>query len=94
MELIKAEHERSVMARLDHQNPSIKDVGDAVKLIIDKMWTEKRMAEFIEQRHNELCNKCPRVGSKTLSTKIIVALTSAISGLVGVIGTLAASLVK
>lgn len=94
MEKIKQEHEKNVMARLDRNNPTIKDVGDAVKLIIDKMWTEKHMAEFIEQQHNRLCKKCPRVGAKSLSTKIIVALVSAISGLVGVIGTLAASLVK
>lgn len=94
MKNIKQEHEKNVMARLDRTNPTIKDVGDAVKLIIDKMWTEKDMAEFIEQQHNRLCTKCPRVGAKSLSTKIIVALVSAISGLVGVIGTLAASLVK
>lgn len=94
METVKQEHERNVMARLDRDDPTIKDVGDAVKLIIDKMWTEKDMSEFIEQQHNRLCKECPRVGSKSLSTKIIVALVSAISGLVGVIGTLAASLVK
>ena len=93
MELIKAEHEKAIVARLDRQNPSIKDVGDAVKLIISKMWTEKRMDEYIEAKHNELCRVCPRANSG-MSSKMVTGLVSAIGTLAAAVGALVGALAK
>ncbi len=93
METVKQEHERNVMARLDRDNPTIKDVGDAVKLIIDKMWTEKRMDEYIEAKHNELCKVCPRANNG-MSNKMIAGLVSAIGTLGAAVGALVGALTK
>lgn len=95
MEHLKQEHERGIVARLDSPEPSIKDVGDAVKLIIDKMWTEKRMSEFIESKHNNLCKSCKRTATVTgISGKAVTAIASAASSVAAGLGALAGALMK
>ena len=93
MEHLKKKMEDNAIDALSKPNPSIKDVRDVLKLVIEKMWTEERLAEHIAQVHNALCAKCPKClpseGGK-LSGKLLALIGS----LVAIIGTLAGAVVK
>ena len=95
MDHIKKKMEDNAIDALSKPNPSIKDVRDVLNLIIEKMWTEERLAEHIAQVHNTLCAKCPKCasdGGGKMSGKLIAligALVTAVVGLAGAVVTLA-----
>ncbi len=58
MKHIKEKMEDEIVERLNHVHTP---ESDGIKLIIEKMWSEERLAEFIDRRHHELCERCPRI---------------------------------
>ena len=61
MDHLKKKMEDNAIDALSKPNPSIKDVRDVLNLIIEKMWSEERLAEYIHQVHDSLCANCPHV---------------------------------
>ena len=88
MEHLKQKMEDNAIDALTKRNPSIKDVRDVLNLIIEKMWSEERLAEFIHQVHDSLCANCPHVkgeGGK-MSGKLIALIGSLVTAVVGLAG--------
>lgn len=89
MDHIKKKMEDNAIDALQKPNPSIKDVRDVLKLVIEKMWTEERLAEHIAQVHNALCAKCPKCasdGGGKLSGKLIALIGSLVAAVVALAG--------
>ena len=82
MDNIKKRIEDDAVDSLSKPNPSIKDVRDVLRLVIEKMWSEERLAEYITQVHNSLCAKCskcaPSEGGK-MSRKLLALIGSLIA---------------
>ena len=82
MDNIKKRIEDDAVDALSKPNPSIKDVRDVLRLVIEKMWSEERLAEYITQVHNSLCAKCPKClpsdGGK-MSGKLLALIGSLIA---------------
>lgn len=90
MENMKRELDREIVRKLNKPNPSMKDLADIMKHVIEHMWSEERLAEYITQVHNALCAQCPkcRENSGKMSGKLIAligALVTAVVTLSGVI---------
>ena len=81
MDHLKKRLENDAIDALQKPNPSIKDVRDVLNLIIEKMWSEERLAEYIHQVHDSLCAQCPHVkgeGGK-MSGKLIALIGSLVA---------------
>ena len=88
MEHLKKKMEDNAIDALSKPNPSIKDVRDVLNLIIEKMWSEERLAEYIHQVHDSLCTQCPHVkgeGGK-MSGKLIALIGSLVAAVCGLTG--------
>ena len=88
MEHLKQKMEDNAIDALTKRNPSIKDVRDVLNLIIEKMWSEERLAEYIHQVHDSLCVNCPHVkgeGGK-ISGKLIALIGSLVAAVCGLTG--------
>ena len=88
MDHIKKKMEDNAIDALSKPNPSIKDVRDVLSLIIEKMWSEERLAEYIHQVHDSLCANCPHVkgeGGK-MSGKLIALISSLVTAVLGLAG--------
>ena len=88
MDHLKKRLENDAIDALQKPNPSIKDVRDVLKLVIEKMWSEERLAEYIHQVHDSLCANCPHVkgeGGK-MSGKLIALIGSLVTAVVGLAG--------
>ena len=88
MDHLKKRLENDAIDALQKPNPSIKDVRDVLKLVIEKMWSEERLAEYIHQVHDSLCANCPHVkgeGGK-MSGKLIALIGSLVTAVVGLVG--------
>ena len=88
MDHIKKKMEDNAIDALQKPNPSIKDVRDVLKLVIEKMWSEERLAEYIHQVHDSLCANCPHVkgeGGK-MSGKLIALIGSLVAAVCGLTG--------
>jgi hypothetical protein len=88
MEHLKKKMEDNAIDALSKPNPSIKDVRDVLNLIIEKMWSEERLAEYIHQVHDSLCANCPHVkgeGGK-MSGKLIALISSLVTAVLGLTG--------
>lgn len=59
MENVKEQMEASIIQRLNKPNPSNQDIGKGLLLIVEKMWSEERLAEFVKGVHEEKCKDCP-----------------------------------
>ena len=88
MEHLKKKMEDNAIDALSKPNPSIKDVRDVLNLIIEKMWSEERLAEYIHQVHDSLCANCPRVknGEGKMSGKLIALIGSLVAAVCGLTG--------
>ncbi len=79
MENLKKEYESDVMKALaNSRTPE----SDGIKLIIEKMWSEERLADFVDKRHHSLCEKCPRIIQAGMSKKEAAGIMGAIYALV------------
>ena len=88
MDHLKKRLENDAIDALQKPNPSIKDVRDVLKLVIEKMWSEERLAEYIHQVHDSLCANCPHVkgeGGK-MSGKLIALIGSLVAAICGLTG--------
>ena len=88
MDHLKKRLENDAIDALQKPNPSIKDVRDVLKLVIEKMWSEERLAEYIHQVHDSLCANCPHVkgeGGK-MSGKLIALISSLVTAVLGLAG--------
>jgi hypothetical protein len=88
MEHLKKRLENDAIDALQKPNPSIKDVRDVLKLVIEKMWSEERLAEYIHQVHDSLCANCPHVknGEGKMSGKLIALISSLVTAVLGLAG--------
>ena len=88
MEHLKKKMEDNAIDALSKPNPSIKDVRDVLNLIIEKMWSEERLAEYIHQVHDSLCADCPHVnnGEGKMSGKLIALISSLVTAVLGLAG--------
>lgn len=88
MDNIKKCIEKDAVDALNRPNPSIKDVRDVLKLVIEKMWTEERLAEYIHQVHDSLCANCPHVKGEPgkMSGKLIALIGSLVAAVCGLTG--------
>lgn len=100
METLKKRMESDAIDALSKPNPSIKDVRDVLKIIIEKMWSEERLAEYIHQVHDSLCAECPHMKAVTanaavvpevgkLSGKVIALISSLVAAVVALSGVVA-----
>ena len=88
MDHLKKRLENDAIDALQKPNPSIKDVRDVLKLVIETMWSEERLAEYIHQVHDSLCANCPHVkgeGGK-MSGKLIALISSLVTAVLGLAG--------
>ena len=89
MEHLKKKMEDNAIDALSKPNPSIKDVRDVLNLIIEKMWSEEQLVEYIHQVHDSLCANCPHVkggeGGK-MSGKLIALIGSLVAAVCGLTG--------
>ena len=88
MEHLKKKMEENSIDALSKPNPSIKDVRDVLNLIIEKMWSEERLAEYIHQVHDSLCAQCPHVKGEggQMSGKLIALIGSLVAAVCGLTG--------
>ena len=88
MEHLKKKMEDNAIDALSKPNPSIKDVRDVLNLIIEKMWSEERLAEYIHKVHDSLCANCPHVknGEGKMSGKLIALISSLVTAVLGLAG--------
>ncbi len=88
MEHLKKKMEDNAIDALSKPNPSIKDVRDVLSLIIEKMWSEERLAEYIHQVHDSLCAQCPHVknGEGKMSGRLIALISSLVTAVLGLAG--------
>ena len=88
MDHLKKKMEDNAIDALSKPNPTIKDVRDVLNLIIEKMWSEERLAEYIHQVHDSLCANCPHVknGEGKMSGKLIALISSLVTAVLGLAG--------
>ena len=88
MENMKKRLENDAVDALNKPNPSIKDVRDVLRLVIEKMWSEERLAEYIHQVHDSLCAQCPHVRGESgkMSGKLIALISSLVTAVLGLAG--------
>jgi len=88
MENLKKKMEDDAMHLLTKHNPSNQDLRDILRLIICKMWSEERLAEYIHQVHDSLCENCPHVknGEGKMSGKLIALISSLVTAVLGLAG--------
>ena len=88
MEHLKKKMEDNAIDAVSKPNPSIKDVRDVLNLIIEKMWSEERLAEYIHQVHDSLCANCSHVknGEGKVSGKLIALISSLVTAVLGLAG--------
>lgn len=88
MDHLKKKMEDNAIDALSKPNPSIKDVRDVLNLIIEKMWSEERLAVYIHQVHDSLCANCPHVKGEPgkMSGKFIALISSLVTAVLGLAG--------
>lgn len=88
MDHLKKRLENDAIDALQKPNPSIKDVRDVLKLVIEKMWSEERLAEYIHQVHDSLCAECPHMKGEPgkMSGKLIALISSLVTAVLGLAG--------
>lgn len=89
MDTVKQQFEANVIQKLSKQEPSNRDLGEVLKLIVEKMWSEERLAQYITQVHNGLCAQCPRCvpdGGGKLSGKLIALISALVAAVVALAG--------
>ena len=101
MENVKEQMEASIIQRLNKPNPSNQDIGKGLLLIVEKMWSEERLAEFVKGVHEEKCKDCPhkvrytsapvvsdgdQKGQEKLSGKMLALIGSLVTAVVTLAG--------
>ena len=52
-------NEQAIMSGLNKAEPSNREIADALKLVISKLWGKEDMAAFVQAEHRKICAACP-----------------------------------
>lgn len=85
MDILQGETERQIASKLCKGNPSNRDIGLALMLVIEKMWSEERLANFVRSVHSGECANCKKAGSVRWYKRTIYALLGLIGTLIGLL---------
>lgn len=93
---LEREEDKEIIYKLTKPNPSLKDLADIMKHVIDHMWSEKKLAQYINQVHDKLCSECPHMKSQSAGGdgKMSGKMLALIGSLVTAVVTLAGVVVK
>lgn len=100
MEHLKKELEykedKEIVYKLTKPNPSMKDLADIMKHVIDHMWSEEKLAQYIHKVHESLCAECPHMKAQGVGGdgKMSGRMVALIGSLVTAVVTLAGVVVK
>ena len=96
MEHLKKELEymedKEIVYKLTKPDPSMKDLADIMKHVIDHMWSEEKLAQYIHKVHESLCAECPRMkaqgvgGDGKMSGRMLALIGSLVTAVVGLTG--------
>lgn len=96
---LEQKEDKEIVDKLTKPDPSMKDLADIMKHVIDHMWSEEKLAEYIHKVHESLCAECPHMKAQgvggegdKMSGKIIAligSLVAAVLTLAGVVARLA-----
>lgn len=75
--------EKMALARLDSPEPSNRDLADALKVIINRLWSKDDLRDFVTKEHQEMCANCTKTGP---------GLSAWEKWMMGIVGTLVAAL--
>ena len=56
----KEKLEEMAIVRLDSPDPSNRDLADAVKVIINRLWSREELRDFVVKEHQEKCANCTK----------------------------------
>jgi len=56
----KEKLEEMALERLDSPEPSNRDLADALKVIINRLWTKDDLRNFVSQEHQAMCANCDK----------------------------------
>lgn len=90
---LEQKEDKEIVDKLTKPDPSMKDLADIMKHVIDHMWSEEKLAEYIHQVHDKLCAECPHMKAQgvgdeggKISGKIIALIGSLVTAVVGLAG--------
>ena len=88
MENMKRELDREIVRKLNKPNPSMKDLADIMKHVIEHMWSEDRLAEYIDKIIAVKCNNCPHKEKREdkISGKMLALIGSLVTTVVTLVG--------
>ena len=56
---LEKESDKQIVHKLNKPNPSNKDLADIMKHVIDHLWSEERLAQYIDKIVAQKCESCP-----------------------------------
>ena len=56
---LEKESDKKIVHKLNKSNPSNKDLADIMKHVIDHLWSEERLAQYIDKIVAQKCESCP-----------------------------------
>ena len=56
---LEKESDKKIVHKLNKPNPSNKDLADIMKHVIDHLWSEERLAQYIYKVVAQKCESCP-----------------------------------
>lgn len=85
---LEQKEDKEIVDKLTKPDPSMKDLADIMKHVIDHMWSEEKLAEYIHKVHDSLCANCPHVknGEGKLSGKLIALISALVAAVVALAG--------
>ena len=75
----KEKLEEMALERLDSPEPSNRDLADALKVIIHRLWSKDDLRDFVNKEHQAMCANC---------TKAKPSMSAWEKWLMGIVGTL------
>ena len=90
---LEQKEDKEIVDKLTKPDPSMKDLADIMKHVIDHMWSEEKLAEYIHKVHESLCAECPHMKTQSagdeggkISGKIIALIGSLVAAVCGLTG--------
>lgn len=80
----KEQLEQQAIERLAKDNPTTADVAGGLRVVINRLWSKKDLAEFITNTHNALCVTCPKMSGEK-DKKWLARLVTTLIGLLGMV---------
>ena len=85
---LEQKEDKEIVDKLTKPDPSMKDLADIMKHVIDHMWSEEKLAEYIHKVHDSLCANCPHVKGEPgkMSGKLIALIGSLVAAVCALTG--------